>query len=82
MKQNLVGKILDKVKIFVQDFVTIVMGIRKTKFLAYIRINNMVRADDSSSDELLLLFLTLCIVFYWMKGEQKKGKVWKCPQGI
>ena len=28
MKQNLVGKILGKIKIFVQDFVTIVTGIR------------------------------------------------------
>ena len=27
MKQNLVGKILGKIKIFVQDFVTIVTGI-------------------------------------------------------
>ena len=28
MKQNLVGKILGKIEIFVQDFVTIVTGIR------------------------------------------------------
>ena len=31
MKQNLVGKILGKIKIFVQDFVTIVTGIMGTK---------------------------------------------------
>ena len=29
MKQNLVGKILGKIKIFVQDFVTIVTGITR-----------------------------------------------------
>ena len=35
MKQNLVGKILGKIKIFVQDFVTIVTGI--------IRLSELVR---------------------------------------
>ena len=31
MKQNLVGKILGKIKIFVQDFVTIKAGVRGEK---------------------------------------------------
>ena len=33
MRQNLVGKILGKIKIFVQDFVTIVTGISETIFV-------------------------------------------------
>ena len=35
MKQNLVGKILGKIKIFVQDFVTIVTGISSICFLPF-----------------------------------------------
>ena len=64
MKQNLVGKILAKIKIFVQDFVTIVTGIRAgfivfpglplaLSFYARALIDRTDEPDDSAADIIL-----------------------------
>ena len=69
MKQNLVGRILGKIKIFVQDFDTIKTGVRTALLL------NISDLGPSVQEFFKIKLLVLYAAYFVVRGEGMRGGV-------